>query len=446
MKNLGRTLFLTLAGLLALIAALLVVGYFWINHYLDSDEFRGLVSSSASQGLGVEGTFDKFRWSGFAIYSGGFSAQGTPGSPVAKLDAKEIHCSINLSAALRGIWQLDELEIGQVQLALRDNTGVPPPPSSSASGAPSAPSAMGGHPVKIGTVRLDSVSLTWPPSMASGGSVNGLVVELKQEDAGNGWNVSGARGTLTFADLPVQQIDKVDLRLRPDRLYLTKALLRNTSGGTIQVAGEVGLGDVPDIDLHFEIAGFPLTPVLPTDWRAKFFGDLTASFQVTREGKPDAPWKAEGNGRLENARLEALPLLDQLASLTKTQEYRMLPLQTVQADFTAGPTSTELRNLVVESSGMIRVEGQIARNGDALDGKLQLGLPPGKIALLPGAQQVFADSRGAYAWTPVQIGGTLQKPEEDLTPRVVAAAAAAIQQGISNTINSATDLFRSFLK
>lgn len=441
MKNLGRLLFFIAGGLLAVVAIALVAGYFWINRYLDSDAFRALVSSAASQGLGVEGKFEKFRWSGFAIYSGGFSAQGTAGSPVDQLLASEIHCEVNLSAALRGVWQLDSLEIGKVQLALRDNAGAPPPPP-----APEAANegAGGKGSVKIGTVRLDSVSMTWPAAMASGGSVNGLVVELKQEEGG-GWTVSGARGTLAFASLPIQQIDRVDMRIRPDRLYLTKASLRNTGGGTVQVAGEVGLGAAPDIDLRVNVAGFPITPVLPPDWRAKLFGDLTSDFALTRPGTPNAPWKAEGNGHLENARLEALPLLDQLASLTKTQEYRMLTLQTVQADFTAGPTSVELRNLVVESSGMARVEGRIARNGDALEGLLQLGLPPGKIALLPGSQTVFADSRGAYAWTPVQIGGTVGKPQEDLTPRLIAAAAGAIQQGISNTINGAADLFRSFL-
>lgn len=443
MRNLGRTLFFVSGGLLALVAAALVAGYFWVNRYLDSDAFRVLVSSAASKGLGVEGTFEKFRWSGFAIYSGGFAAQGAPGSPVGQLDAKEIHCEINLASALRGVWQLDSLEIGQVQIALRDNSNQPPPPPAPAAQG-NAPTGNGGS-VKINAIHLDAVGLTWPATMASGGSVSGLVVDLKQDDA-QGWTVSGARGTLTFASLPPQLIDRVDMRIRPDRLYLTKAALRNAGGGgTVQVAGELGLGEAPDLDLHFNVAGFPITPLLPEDWKAKLFGDLVSDFRVTRAGTPGAPWKAEGAGHLDNARLEALPILDQLASLAKSPEYRMLTLQTVQADFVAGPDAAELKNLVVESSGLARVEGRIAKNGDALDGQLRLGLPPGKIALLPGAQTVFADSRGVYAWTPVQIGGTVQKPEEDLAPRLAAAAVGAIQQGVGNVINGAADLFRGFL-
>ena len=52
---------------------------------------------------------------------------------------------------------------------------------------------------------------------------------------------------------------------------------------------------------------------------------------------------------------------------------------------------------------------------------------------------------GAYAWTPVQVGGTMQKPQEDLSGRLAVAAVGAVQQGVGNVINGAADLFRGFL-
>jgi hypothetical protein len=439
MKNMARTLWTVIVVLMVLLAAAVVAGYFWVNRYLASDEFRQTVSRAASRALHVKGEFEAFHWSGFSIYSGGFSGWGAPDSPIDTVTLREMHAGLNLTAAFHGVWQIDRLEIGTLHLALKEvPANVRPAPPEPAETAPSfLPSTF-----RIDTIGIREVELTWPATLAGGGRAAKIAVEMKSSPEGGSWSAEGHGGTFVLARFPAQDIRNFSLRLRPDRLYLTEAALQNAGGGTIHAAGEVGLGDSPDLDLRFEVAGVPVTPLLPEDWRARLFGNIASDFRLTRAAAANAPWKIEGKAHLDDARLEALPLLDQMATLTHTQDYRTLKFQTAEGDFVLGPTRMELDHLAIESDGMVRVEGGIVRTGEALDGTLQLGLPPARVRGLLGADQLFTEPRGLYLWTPVHIGGTMEKPTEDLSPRAAAAVLQGLQKGIETPVNQAVDVLR----
>jgi hypothetical protein len=110
---------------------------------------------------------------------------------------------------------------------------------------------------------------------------------------------------------------------------------------------------------------------------------------------------------------------------------------------------------VVESAGVARLEGsvRVAKWGD-LSGQLELGLDLNTLKLLPGAREtIFATSRNGWYWSPVQLGGTLSAPKEDLSPRLAACVAGAVLLNHSsktldsvpaNLIDTAKDLINVF--
>jgi len=359
---------------------------------------------------------------------------------------QQLHANLNLAAAFHGVWEIDQLEVGQLKLTLKESvpapaTEAPPIPPPAAPGSGLLPSAF-----RINTIQLDEVDISWPDTLAGGGTASHIAVQMKAMDGGGGWDVEGKGGTFALARFPIEEIKDFSLRLRPDRLYLTKSELHNPDQGVIHVTGEIGLGDQPDIDLHFDATAIPITPLLPPDWRARVFGDLSSSFHLTRAGTPDAPWHVDGQAHLDNGRLEALPALDQLATFTQTQEYRTLKLQTAETDFALGPDRMEFSKLAIESEGFVRAEGDIVRQGDALDGTVNLGLPSSRLSLLPGAvSQVFTESRGIYVWTPVHIGGTIENPTEDLSGRIIAAVIPAVKEGAQKAIDKGVELLNGFL-
>jgi hypothetical protein len=61
--------------------------------------------------------------------------------------------------------------------------------------------------------------------------------------------------------------------------------------------------------------------------------------------------------------------------------------------------------------------------GEEIDGSFQLGLVPGTLAKIPGAEsRVFQPGRLGLLWTPIRVTGTLSDPKEDLTMRLIDAA------------------------
>ena len=81
---------------------------------------------------------------------------------------------------------------------------------------------------------------------------------------------------------------------------------------------------------------------------------------------------------------------------------------------------------------------------------VQVGVTPSSLQWLPGSQaRVFTVARDGYLWTPMRLAGPLEEPEEDLSPRLIAAAQGAIIDKATDTardvIDSAKDAAKSAL-
>jgi hypothetical protein len=78
----------------------------------------------------------------------------------------------------------------------------------------------------------------------------------------------------------------------------------------------------------------------------------------------------------------------------------------------------QIKQMDVEAEGVFRLQGTAAISKKTLSGELQLGVTPEYLEWLPKAQRIFTRQRDGYLWTTVQLGGTMDDPQEDLSPRV----------------------------
>src|SRR6185503_8626854 len=81
----------------------------------------------------------------------------------------------------------------------------------------------------------------------------------------------------------------------------------------------------------------------------------------------------------------------------------------------------EIKNIAVEDSRKFRMEGALSIREKTLEGAIQLGVAPEYLEWLPHAGEVFPKERARYLWTTVHLSGTIDKPEQDLSPRIVEA-------------------------
>jgi hypothetical protein len=122
--------------------------------------------------------------------------------------------------------------------------------------------------------------------------------------------------------------------------------------------------------------------------------------------------------------LTAMPLLDSLSAYADTTRFRRLALEDGRVDYEWEDGAIVLRNLVIASEGLVRLEGTMRVDGEErLDGRFRLGLVPGVLARIPGAETiVFQPGERGLLWTTLRVTGTIDDPEEDLTGRLIEAA------------------------
>jgi hypothetical protein len=269
----------------------------------------------------------------------------------------------------------------------------------------------------------------WNWSDDPAGGIAGIGLTLVP-DGPNAWVIDAEGGTLRQAGWPELDIETASMRWQNPTLYINSSSLRNGES-RMSVSGSVEARQSVNLDVNFD--GMDVQPLLAPDWRARLSGRLSGHANVQAPlGAGDAgrAVTVSGSATLVDGVLTALPILDQIGTFTQTERFRRLELTTASADFTSTPDRLEVRNLVVESEGLIRVEGDYTVVDGQIDGTFQLGLTPSTLQWIPGSQEdIFTAYREGYRWTTVKLTGPATHPEDDLTPRLVAATGKSAIQG-----------------
>ncbi|MGD9895834.1 MAG: hypothetical protein AB7T14_01975 [Candidatus Methylacidiphilaceae bacterium] len=410
--------------------------------YLNGEAFRSFLSGKVAQGIGVEGRFSSLQIRGLGLGSREFFGVGVPGSPIAELRAEQIQARFPLTSLVQGVWKIDPLRIGHLDLSFR---AAPAEGKSLTAIGPSTERAGEGgvEEVPVGLRRIsllrgeiERADLRWPASVLGGGALTGTRVLL--EANGLAWNGKASGGRLACASLPGLALEELIFRLDSGTAFLEQGLLRAEASGEIRLAGRFRWEEPEEGELRFSTSGVALAPWLPAAWRKRVTGDLEAEGRLTNSR--EQPWKVEANLSLLRGKLEDLPWL---VGLALSGGGGPLPLDQAQARLMAGPEELGFVGIEIESKGRMRIEGNLHVEGKEIRGGLAVGLPPERVALLPGAREkIFSEERNGYLWTPVAVTGTVQDPQEDLSPRVAAVAKEAVKGGVERAIRSALDFLR----
>ena len=135
-----------------------------------------------------------------------------------------------------------------------------------------------------------------------------------------------------------------------------------------------------------------------------------------------------------------------LAAYADTRRFRQLLLTESHTEWLWEKDRTILTNIVIASDGLIRLEGNITIQAEKIDGIFRLGIAPGTLATIPGAEtDVFILGERGLLWTPLRITGTLADPKEDLTDRLMTAAGLRMFEQIPETGGKAIKFTQSML-
>ncbi len=391
----SRIILWSIGGFFVVIAGGYLAVRLWFSAYLHSDGFRRMISQKTSAALKADGGFDPFQFTGATIYSDGFRARGE-GAFFSTLRADQIRAEFNLGGVWHRAWQVDRIDVQRLEMKVGDGRSQMADGGSgrAENGAPASMSHLpspspGWLPNRLDLRKLvvQEGSLQWGT-----GLVAGTTVTLTPDGDAQSFVLEGGR--LIQLGWPELKIDSARLRYRRPTLFITSAELKSGQTGSVAVSGEIDFER--EAGLQLKLNGVPVTPLLPVDWRARLKGNLAGDVKLRAPLPATGALRVEGSLRLTQGGLEALPVLDQIATFTRTPQFKTLNLSRASGDFAHDGTKTVVTKFVLESEGLIRMEGSFTVADANIDGAFQVGVTELEPAMASGlaGEGVHGRARG----------------------------------------------------
>lgn len=414
--------------LLVLLVAGLLIAKSSLNGWLRGEGFRDWLATRAATVLRSDVTLADLKWTGSEVYASRFEALGNEEAAFSELGLDGVR------AKMGGIrdkaFRVPELTVNRLNLEFSPNHKGVNRPEAAADGSGDGPalpswlSKFAPNRVELEKIVISTANVS---VLKAGGPVfllSGVQTTMEPDFKTGVWEISGKGGRLVVPDQPEIRLKDLGLRWRSSEIFLDHCSLGIYEEGHISGTGEIGFDNGGRFDVDLEISSINVDDLVTGEWRDRLAGVIHGPVHIT--GPPGA-LVYEGTLNVSDGVIESIPVLKLIAEYTRSERFNRLVLNEAKADFKSAGDRVELRNLVMQSDGLVRVEGQIDLVGDQLTGTLNVGVTPGTMRWIPGAERlVFVEDREGFRWAPLHLTGTTSEPKEDLSSRLIAAAGESI--------------------
>ena len=387
-----------------------------VTRYVESDAFRAELEKETAKGLHFPGgVYSPIRRTGFlAAASESFQARNGRKALTA-LDARGITARFNPLGVFLRRWQLDEVHIDGGEVGIQTYEPQPEP-------SPSKPwyHVFLPNRVYLRKVWSEPADVTWRFRNEKGGFFG---TRLLITPHGRDFEYRATGGTMKGALIP-------DLPLRRTHLLITKTQLTlyeldlgpgRQSDGFIRAEGTAGTREDKSVRFKVKFEKLPVREWLPASWREHVNGFAVGDLDWSGEKPKLETSRVRAALRVNEGRVSQLPFLQKLSVITGKKSIEQLELNECSAELDWNNPQVAIKNITVEDKGKFRIEGALSIREKSLGGAIRLGLAREYLAWLPRPEEVFPNERAGYLWTTVHLSGTIDQPEQDLSPRVIEA-------------------------
>jgi hypothetical protein len=219
-----------------------------------------------------------------------------------------------------------------------------------------------------------------------------------------------------------------DLDLRRTHILITKTLLTlydldlasdSRSDESIRAQGHAGLGQDKSIDVKANFNSVPIRQWLSAEWKGRLKGSAVGDIHWTGKDPKLGSSSGEGSLRINNGRIDDVPLLNKLAELAQKKAFERLDLNECSLGFAWHYPEIDIKDITIEEKDKFRIEGEISIKRRLLRGTIRLGLTREYLDWLPNPEEVFSRRSSGYLWTDVHLSGTIDQPRQDLSQRII---------------------------
>jgi hypothetical protein len=420
----------------------------WVRGYLQKEAFRGKMEQFIGTQMKGSVTLDPLRWTGDEVTTQSASATTASGW---RADISSLHLALDWNAFRDRQWRIinggaDALDLKFAAPAFAEipsETAETATPNSSTSSVPSWLKAYLPNQTIIDGIRFDAFKLSYP----GGWQLNESKLRLGTWQQGETSVQAIVDGGIfeTPVQLPSQlhpmkfNLNRATARLSREDLHLTNATLSWAGDSEITARGHIRPAD-RSWELSTHLTAIPLREIVSDDWKLRLTGLLEGDLDIT--GSLGTDPKVEGDVQLKDAVLTAIPVLDKLATYTRVDRFKRLVLDIATAHVRGSGQTRQLDKIVIQSNGLMRLEGSVTIQSGQIDGRFMVGVTPETLSWIPGAQQhVFTSTNptapAGMIWTPLHISGSVDSPREDLTERLIGGAGKALLNAPAEVVGKA---------
>lgn len=416
-----------IASILAL--ALILAGfglYYGMQSYLRSDDFRVFIGDSVGGAIDSKAEFELFEWEGMDVRTGGFHAESN--GLLQEVKADGLQARLSLAGVRRGVWEISDLRISKLSLDLataRSRGGV----SASSDDRDDSIATdvqksddgflVGLLPDRAELSSAEVISLDLDLQTSSGGLVaTDLAMRVDAGGAAGSYDLNVSGGVIESSWFS-PSLDLISARgkYQHGRLFITDSQSKVYERGLLTLNGEI---EGRKFGFFATLKDVRSEELLPEHWQKRLMGDVEAQLKI-KSGMDGV--STRGKIELKHGVLTGLPVLDRIAAYSNTRRFQRLHLSEAKLQFWKEGNRLDLTDIVMASEGLVRVEGQLSVVDGRLDGRFKVGVMPGTLAHIPGAEtKVFIRGDKGLLWSPLRITGTMDAPKEDLSDRMIAAA------------------------
>jgi hypothetical protein len=216
--------------------------------------------------------------------------------------------------------------------------------------------------------------------------------------------------------------------------------------GDSEVTGRGSLPFTPDKQWNFagHLSRLDLKDVLSAEWTSRLSGMLEGDYEAKQAAPADVLLK--GHLTLKNGVVQNLAVLDRVATFTQTERFKRIVLDEASWDVERQHDVTKITNLILQSNGLIRVEGTMTVTGRNLRGDFLVGVSPETLRWMPGSRaHVFTEPHPSglvgFVWTHVHLSGNLDGTiKEDLSNRLLAAMGMSLIDAPLGAVETGVDI------
>lgn len=395
-----------------------------MRSHITSESFRRFLEHRASASLGAVAEISPLRWDGNTLFSDSLKLHGTENTSLRLIETRHVRGRWDWMAVFSGTWRLEDISIESLKASFHRDAEIIGPTVKKPDSGVKLSTAILPDRFEVGIVKVRRAEVEFGDVSLKDTSLEILI----REDS---CVVTGTGGSLSIPDLPACVIDSFRIRHAANSLTIASCTMRPDGGGSLQVSGAwpgklLLTGD--NISLP-HLTGSP--------WDRIVSGKVSGNATLDSTG-------ASGRISVSEARLLHIEWLRQLSAMLGQPSLKNPAFTRAEGSFRFQKNAWSWTGIVLESAGVLRVEGDASISAERkLDGVLQLGVASNMVEALPGARtSIFTTERDGYLWTPVVLGGTLDAPSEDLSPRIIAAASAALIESVQPSLQAVPERTR----